>query len=152
MARTTSKQTHSSSDIARAISLFFAVRGIMRTRLAAGSKFDPSTWLRIETMKFIADHDEPRMKDVADYLSITAPSATSLVSGLVKSGFVTSSAGKSDRRTSRLILTAKGKRELKLAMVRGTKRLASLFAALSGKELAAFSASLERIKETSVGP
>lgn len=148
MTRATKKTPHASSDIARAISLFFAVRGRMRTRLAQGRKLDPSTWLRIETMKFIADHDEPKMKDVADYLSITAPSATSLVGTLVKSGFVTSSAGRSDRRTSRLVLTAKGKTELKSAMTRGTKHLASLFAVLSDAELAAFSASLERIKGT----
>jgi len=149
MARTPAKQTHSSSDIARAISLFFAVRGIMRTRLAAGSKFDPSTWLRIETMKFIADHDKPKMKDIADYLSITAPSATSLVGGLVKSGFVATVADTSDRRTSRLALTPAGKAELKSAIARGTKHLASLFAALSASELAAFSAALARIKGSS---
>ncbi len=149
MARTT-KHSHASSDIARAISLFFAVRGIMRTKLAQGKKLDPSTWLRIETMKFIADHDEPKMKDVADYLSITAPSATTLVGGLVKSGFVAYAADTSDRRTSRLTLTAAGKVELKGAIARGTKHLRSLFAVLSDKELAAFSAALARIKGSSL--
>ena len=121
----------------------------MRIKLAQGRKLDPSTWLRIETMKFIEDHDEPKMKDVADYLSIAAPSATSLVSGLVKSGLVAYSVDHSDRRTSRLILTVAGKTELKSAIARGTKRLRSIFAVLSDKELAAFSAALERIKETS---
>ncbi len=142
------KKPHSSHDIAQAISLFFAVRGIMRTKLAEGKKLDPSTWLHIETMKFIADHDKPKMKDIADYLSITAPSATSLVGTLVKSGFVASVADSADRRASRLALTPKGKAELKRAIARGTKHLASLFAALSASELAAFSASLDRIKKT----
>ena len=150
MTRSTKKTPHAARDIRRAISLFFAVRRTMRTAFAQGKKLDPSTWLRIETMKFIMDHDEPKMKDVADYLSITAPSATSLVGTLVKSGFVASSAGRSDRRTSRLVLTPKGKTELKSAMIRGTKHLASLFAVLSDKELAAFSAALERIKGSSV--
>ena len=148
MTRAAKKMPHAARDIAQAISLFFAVRGIMRTKFAQGKKLDPSTWLRIETMKFIADHDAPKMKDVADYLSITAPSATSLVGGLVKSGFVAYAADTSDRRTSRLVLTAKGKAELKSAMTRGTKHLRSLFAVLSDKELAAFSAALARIKGT----
>ena len=142
-------RTHSSADVARAISLFFAVRGIVRTKLASGRKLDPSTWLRIETMKFIADHDEPKMKDVADYLSITAPSATSLVSGLIKSGLVTGRTDRLDRRASRLMLTRKGKTELKAAFVRGVQILGGLFAALSEAELAAFSGALERIKERS---
>ena len=67
---------------------------------------------------------------------------------LVKSGFVAYAADTSDRRTSRLVLTAKGKTELKSAMTHGTKHLASLFAVLSDKELSVFSAILERIKDT----
>ncbi len=148
MTKTTTRKraTHSSHDVARAISLFFAVRGIMRTKLAKGKVCDPSTWLRIETMKFIADHDTPKMKDVADYLSITAPSATSLVGALVKAGFVTNAADRHDRRTARLLLTKKGKAELKAALARGTRLLGGLFAALSSAELAAFARTLERIK------
>lgn len=143
-------RTHSSKEVAYAASLFFAVRRIMRTRLAKGKKLDPSTWLRIETMKFIADHDGPKMKDVADYLSITAPSATSLVGGLIKSGFVMCSTDGRDRRTSRLALTKRGKAELKSAIAHGIRRLGGLFAALSKTELAVFVAALERLKETSV--
>ena len=67
--RTSLKQ----EDVAHAVSLFFAVRRLIRTELAKGKKVDPSTWVQMETMQFIADHDQPKMKDVADYLSITAP-------------------------------------------------------------------------------
>lgn len=141
------KRAHDSGDVAHAISLFFAVRGVMRTKLAKGKKLDPSTWLRVETMKFIAEHDAPKMKDVADHLSITAPSATSLVGGLVKSGLVTSDTGLRDRRTSRLVLTKEGKAELKKAIARGTRILGDLFAVLSETELAAFVRALERIRK-----
>ncbi len=144
------KLQHSSADIARALSLFSAVRRIMRSRLAKGMRLDPSTWLQIETMKFICDNEEPKMKDIADYLSITAPSATALVGGLIKCGLVTSSAGQGDRRTSRLVLTKKGKTELKSAISRGIRHLRGLFAALSPSDLSAFSSTLERIKEKSV--
>lgn len=140
--------THSSADVAYAVSLFFAVRRIMRTELAKGKKLDPSTWPMIETMKFIADHDKPKMKDIADYLSITAPSATSLVNGLVKNGLVACSTDCRDRRTSHLSLTAKGKAELKKAIAHGIQHLGKLFAVLSEAELAAFVSALERIKKT----
>jgi DNA-binding MarR family transcriptional regulator len=139
---------HPSRDVAYVVSLFFAVRRIMRTELAKGKELDPSTWPMIETMKFIADHDKPKMKDIADYLSITAPSATSLVNGLVKSGFVTSDTDRYDRRTSRIMLTTKGKIELKKAIAHGIQHLGKLFAVLSEAELVAFVGALERIKRT----
>ncbi|MBU6388461.1 MarR family transcriptional regulator [Patescibacteria group bacterium] len=139
---------HASRDVEQAISLFFAVRRIMNTTFARGRKLDPSTWLRIETMKFISEHHKPKMKDIADYLSITAPSATSLVNGLAKSGLVTSCIDRSDRRTSRLMLTRAGKAELASAITRGLKRLGRIFDVLSKKELSAFADALERIKKT----
>ena len=128
------------------MSLFFSVRRIVRTKLAAGKKYDPSAWLRVETLKFIADSGEPKMKDVADYLSITAPSATSLIGGLMRSGLVASATDKRDRRTLRLTLTVKGRRELKRSLARGMEILGGLFATLSEKELAAFTDALEQLK------
>jgi DNA-binding MarR family transcriptional regulator len=146
-----SKKPHSSRDIAYAISLFFAVRRIMRTALAKNKQFDPSTWLRIETMKFIAENDDSKMKDIAEYLCITAPSATSLVRGLIESGTVISRMDPSDRRASRLILTKKGKTELKKTIANGLKVFSSLFSVLSKAELTAFTQALERIKKESGG-
>ncbi len=143
--RLPAKSTHEKEDIARAISRFFAVRGLIRTRLAQGEKFDPSAWLRVETLKFIAHADAPRAKDVADYLSITAPSATSLVAGLVRDGLVVRTRDPHDRRAHRLALSPKGKRTLERTIARGTDLLAGLFAPLSAPELAAFTRTLERI-------
>ena len=141
------KHPHTPEEIAHAVSLFFAVRRLIRTELSRGKRVDPSTWVQMETMKFIADHDKPKMKDVADYLSITAPSATSLIGGLVKTGFVAYVADQRDRRTSRLSLTARGKAELKSATTRNVRVLGGLFSALSKAELAAFVGSLRRVKD-----
>jgi DNA-binding MarR family transcriptional regulator len=149
--RIRSDQTHSPQDIVRALSLFFAVRGVIRTKFSQGKKLDPSTWLQIETMKFIADHGEPKMKEVANYLSITAPSATTLVGGLVKNGLVICETDRRDRRSSRLALTKKGKNKLEEATTRGIQLLSGLFAIVSKKELAAFVGVLERIKKMSDG-
>lgn len=143
----TKSSPHSSEDIAQTIALFFAVRRVIRTKLAQGEKRDSSTWLRVETMKFIADHDEPKMKALAQYLSITAPSVTTLVAGLIKNGLVKSTSDIHDRRASRLTLTKKGERELHTALTRGMKLLGETFAALSSRELHDFIRALSRITE-----
>ena len=135
--------------MAYATSLFFAVRRIMRTALSKNQKLDPSSWLRIETMKFIAENKQSKMKDVAEYLSITAPSATSLVNGLVKNGLVAGRTDLYDRRASRLVLTPKGKRELKRTIARGLKIFCGLFSVLTKSELEGFTRALKRIKEES---
>lgn len=137
---------HAPDDISNALSLFFAVRGVMRTRLAQGKKLDPSAWLRLETMRFISEHDGPSMRSLAAHLSITAPSATSLVSGLVRDGLVAREIDARDRRASRLVLTAKGKAALARKFARGTELLAPLFAPLSSEELATFTRLLSRLK------
>ncbi len=134
------------ADVAEAITLFFAVRRIIRTKLGEGRRLDPATWLHIETLKFIAEHGEPKMKDIAAYLSITAPSATSLVNGLAKSGLVSYVADPRDRRTSRVALTAKGKAALKSAVTRGSKILKGLFDTLTDAELSAFTLALKCVK------
>ncbi|HFC10584.1 MAG TPA: MarR family transcriptional regulator [Candidatus Kaiserbacteria bacterium] len=136
---------HSSKDIARALSGFFAVKGRIRTQMTQGMKVNPSTWLRLETLKFIEDNKVPRVKDVADYFSITAPSATSLVAGLVRSGLVKRNNDANDRRVARLVLTAKGKRTLYSTMKRGTALLATFFEELSTRELEQFVGFLERL-------
>lgn len=135
----------------RAASRFFAVRGVVRTKLAQGKKLDPSAWLYVETLKFISLHKRPSMREVADYLSITAPSATSLVRGLMKDGLVERAVSSLDRRTSELSLTKKGKAELAKTLRRGTKVLAEVFSVLSPKELEAFTAMLERIRADGEG-
>jgi DNA-binding MarR family transcriptional regulator len=134
-------------DIMRAVSLFFAVRGVVRTKLAQGKRLDPSAWLRIETLKFIADRGKPNMRDLAAYLSITAPSATSLVRGLVRERLVMRATSRVDRRASELSLTPKGKALLAKALVKGTRLLGEVFSVLSPSELAAFARALERIRD-----
>ena len=130
----------------RAASNFFAVRGAIRTRFAQGKRLDPSKWLRVETMRFIETRDRPSMSAVAEYLSITAPSATSLIRGLVTDGLVRRTVNPRDRRASELALTEKGQTELKTTMRRGTTILAEIFGTLSHAELEAFTETLERIR------
>ena len=131
----------------RAASLFFAVRGVVRTRLAQGKRLNPSAWLRVETLKFIRDVERPSMRAVAEHLSITAPSATSLIRALERDGLVVRSTDERDRRSSRLSLTAKGTRVLTETLAKGAEILEEVFGALTPRALAEFTRALERIKD-----
>ena len=131
----------------RAASLFFAVRGVVRTRLAQGKRLNPSAWLRVETLKFIRDTDRPSMRAVAEHLSITAPSATSLVRALERDGLVVRSTDERDRRSSLLSLTAKGTRVLTETLAKGAEILEEVFGALTPRALTEFTRALERIKD-----
>ncbi len=140
-------RAHSETDVARAASLFFTVRGLVRSKLAQGKHLDPYAWLHIETLVYISKHQGRSMKDIAEHLSITAPSATSLIAALAEKGLVERHADSSDKRSLRITLTAKGRAVLKKTLARGMDILASLFASLSPRELAAFENALERIQK-----
>jgi DNA-binding MarR family transcriptional regulator len=135
----------SSKDIASTASLFFAVRGLVRTRLAEGKKLNPSAWLHVETMIYIRDNDGPSMRAIAEHLSITAPSATSLIAVLIKSGLARRDRDARDARASRIYLTKKGEKLLVATQTHGRKVLASVFAPLSPGELVTLNTLLEKV-------
>ncbi len=91
-------------------SLFFSTKQIIRAKLPEG-KVDPNAWLRFQTMRYIEDSKGPTMHELAAYLRIKAPSATSLVAHLALRGFVRRIAGK-DKRVTRLYLTPRGRKLL----------------------------------------
>ena len=93
-------------------SLFFITRQIIRQRLPQEGKYDPNAWLRNQTLLFIASQKGPTMHEIATFVRITAPSATSLVRHLEKLGFIRRKQALPDKRIVRIYLTAKGKRKL----------------------------------------
>lgn len=126
-------------------SLFFSVRGLVRTKLAQGKKLNPSAWLHVETMIYIRDNDGPSMRAIAEHLSITAPSATSLVSVLIKNSIVTRKRDTRDARASRIYLTKKGEKLLVTVQAHGQEILTDVFGPLSRKELATLNKLLEKV-------
>gem|GEM_PF-671372 len=143
--KTSSDSKHASRDVENAISLFFAVRGLMRAKFAQGKKLNPYAWLHVETMIFIREQEGPSMRVIAGHLAITAPSATSLLSALVKGGLVRRARDARDARASRLYLTKKGAMFLATTQVHGRKVFAELFSVLSPRELAMLSTLLKRV-------
>jgi DNA-binding MarR family transcriptional regulator len=61
----------------------------------------------IDTLSYIAEKGDPTMKEVANHLHITPPSTTALIEVMQKKKLVIRIAHESDRRTIRVMLTAK---------------------------------------------
>ncbi len=113
--------------------LFFSTRQIIRSRLPQG-KADPNAWLRFQTMRYIEDSKGPTMHDVARYLRIKAPSATSLIAHLVSRGSVRRVAGK-DKRVTRLFLTPRGKKLLAQHDKRSNATMRTVFSQFNDAEI-----------------
>ncbi len=90
--------------------------------------------LHLGTLHFINEHGQPLMSDVAEHLCITRPSATSLMQGLVRSGYVQRQTDKHDGRTVSLKLTAAGKQILSRGFRQMNKQIRELVSELDPTE------------------
>jgi DNA-binding MarR family transcriptional regulator len=81
----------------------------MRSKVRAAGKADPNSWMRLETLRYVSEHEQSTMRDLASYLRITAPSATSLITGLVRRKLIAREQDKKDKRVARLRLSRQGK-------------------------------------------
>jgi len=79
--------------------------------------------LQLYTLRFIKKKQEVSMSQIAEYLTIELPSATSLINKLVAEKLVKRYEGKDDRRTVKLRLTLGGRLALENALTDSKKRL-----------------------------
>lgn len=66
--------------------------------------------VRLEALRFVSENKNPTMRELADYLSITPPSTTTLISPLIKDKMLKRIEDKVDRRKTRLVISAKGEK------------------------------------------
>ena len=125
-------EDHVFSELA---TLFFSTKQIMRKQMPNNGHIDPNAWLRFETMRFIGESKEPSMQELAEYLRIQAPSATSLVSHLVEAGFVERKSEAGDKRIVRVVLTPIGKKEVADYMARSVVTMRKTFSQLGEREV-----------------
>ena len=90
------------------ISLFFNTGRLIKEKSCNNEEIDPISMLKIEAIRLI-EAEKPTMKRIAEYLHIKAPSATSIINGLVKMGYVKRTTDSNDRRVVQIIITNKGK-------------------------------------------
>ncbi len=90
--------------------------------------------LQLEVLSYVKEEKKPLMKDVAEFLHITPPSATSLINRLVEGGLLKREIDKNDRRIIRLTITSKGEKILKKKLAQHFKRLSEIIEKLNKKE------------------
>jgi DNA-binding MarR family transcriptional regulator len=101
--------------------------------------------LHLGTLYYVAEHQQPLMSEIAKHLCIKRPSATSLVNGLVASGYLQRLTDRNDRRSVRLDLTPQGKKTLSQGFRQLNKQLHSLLATLNTEEQKQFIAILTKL-------
>jgi DNA-binding MarR family transcriptional regulator len=93
------------------ISLIFTMRQLIQEQTVP-KKGKGFSFLQFNTLRYIKER-RPLMKDLADYLMITPPSATSIIDTLTESGAVDRMRDPEDRRIVRIVITRKGEEQLK---------------------------------------
>lgn len=124
-------------------SLVFKTRQLVRAQLPERS--DTSAWLRLEVLAFIDHRADPTMREIAEYLRVRPPSATSLVWRLARAGLVVRKTFSGDRRAVHVSLTAKGRAELGAHRRAAVRALQKMFSKLTEPEISALIEILERL-------
>jgi len=117
--------------IEQIISLFFTTsRLIYKESIKDKDRPGFFSFLQLEILEHIKENKKSSMKKIASFLSITPPSATSLVDKLVKAGVLRRFFDEKDRRMVLLSLTSKGEvvlnREFKKVSAQMQKTLIKL--------------------------
>lgn len=91
-----------------------------------------SQWSALVTVE---THGPLRIGDIAEREGVSAPTATRLVASLEEYGLVERETDVSDRRSSRVSLTDKGRQQLELARQIRTAKLAQRLSTLSEQDI-----------------
>ena len=132
------------------VELLFTTGQLIRERTKPSEKLSLASFAQLHIMQFIAmaDNKKPiNMSDVANYLNITPPSATSLVNNLVKNKELKRVPDTNDRRVVRLILTQSGLKTLARGRARLIKKVKEVLGVLSHKEQNQMVAILQKISK-----
>jgi DNA-binding MarR family transcriptional regulator len=89
---------------------FFNALKVFKKKIDLRDEIYNLTIGQMEILHFIKNKKHVPMKDIADFLAITPPSATSLINNLVLNDIVERSYDKSDRRMILLSITEKGQK------------------------------------------
>lgn len=101
------------SNTRKLISTIFSLKRLIFNQLKKTKLFDPKLHLQAETLFFIANKQRSQMKDIAEHLYITPPSATSMINKLEKSNLIKRTTDPKDRRSVYIELTSTGKKFIK---------------------------------------
>lgn len=128
-------------------SLFFATRQLIRAWFPGKGSSDPNAWMRCETLKFISYAGDPTMHDIAGFLRVRAPSATSLIAHLEKKDLVRRIKPQGDKRIVRITLTKKGVLAVQAYLRRSARALETVFERLPEEDVRKLAAILRKLRD-----
>jgi DNA-binding MarR family transcriptional regulator len=129
----------------RAISLIFSVSRIIKEKYRNERKEDISG-MQMETLRYIKEN-KPLMKDIAEYLSVAPPSATSLINYLAEEKWVKRIHDENDRRIVRMDITSFGEKKLRQGMAIVADRMKKVLSSLNTSEKENLIKILEKISK-----
>jgi DNA-binding MarR family transcriptional regulator len=132
-----------SDHIEQIISLIFTTRKMLHEQKEL-HKGKCCSLLHIIALNHI-QHDKPLMKNIADFLGVSPPSATSLVNTLAKSELIYRETDNADRRIVRIMISKKGKKFLEAHKKKMAEKMRENLSRLSAKERQQLKEILEKI-------
>ncbi len=117
------------------IRLFFKASGLIREQVRKTASGTNLSLVKLKTLQYIAEKKEPTMKDIADHLAISPPSASTIVETYVKAGQLERILDKSDRRVVRIKLTPSGREILSSHMANIVTIVEGILKTLNQKEM-----------------
>jgi DNA-binding MarR family transcriptional regulator len=132
------------NNLNKIISLIFLTRQQVFKEITFAKK-PLFSFVQLLTIQFIKERRKTTMKEVAGFLNITPPSATSLINILVKNGVLARREGVGDRRIVWLKITPKGEKILKRGYAQIAGKIKETLSCLSEKEQKALIHILEKI-------
>lgn len=135
-----------SDQISEIINLIFRMRQLMHERIE-NDRDEKISLLQMITLCYIQKRN-PLMKDIAEYLLITPPSATSLLNSIISAGLAKRESEKNDRRIVRIKITKKGEEHIKNNYKKISMKIRKNLEVLDKKEQKQLSEILKKITRT----
>lgn len=131
------------NDVDELIELVFTMNRLTKDGME-NEKGSPS-YIQLQALSFVLRQKNPIMKDVAEYLNITPPSATFLVNNLIKLDLIKRIYDSDDKRIIHLNISNKGKKELQKGFAKSKQHLYKKLSLLSTKERQNFISILKKL-------
>jgi DNA-binding MarR family transcriptional regulator len=131
-------------DSDRIISLSHSFHRLLRSRMGDFKKIGINP-LQLHAMVIVMENDGLTMREFADHLLITSPSATSFIDRLVKLKWVSRKADPKNRKLVRLSTTALGRKSVESALKYQRTAMRSILSLLSSTDRKQFARILETL-------
>ena len=127
------------------IPLIFTMNRIVREQVAGHGKMDALSLVQLKILSLVIEKGTPKMKEIADSLFITLPSATTAIDRLVRDGQLNRITDETDRRIVRLEITDKGKSVYNERYKDVSRRMNEVLSELDMQEITDFAQILTKI-------